>query len=507
MGFDDGQILLDSDNGAYFPGQTIYGQMVFDQGKAKTIHGIYISFKGFCKVHWTTTETRRVNNRTVTKQVHHESYEEYFNRKVFVLGNENDDHQLQPGHHEFNFDFPLPINIPTSLEADYGHIRYRVKAVMVTSGIFSSNKEKMAALRVFVPVNLNLNPYCQEPVQLELINSYCCWCAAAGSSEVRVKMPVGGYCPGQTIPLEVKVSNLSRVDIDEIKMTIKRAIRFEAVSRPGVRTEKYIVAQIKKGPVVSGTAPEWNLEMPISAMEIYNFDTCKYIDVSYTFKLSIEVSGCHQDADESHPIIFGNIPLVGFQDNVLNPLQDQMPKNMPGENIQSGNYYPAPAIIPQPQAVTAQPNGNYQQNTPYPGPQPYPGIQPYPNPGNQPYPYPGNQPYPNPGNQPYPNQPYPPQGNQLYPNQPYPIVTPYSDSGSPYPAGNLPQPSPVPLPGPEPVTKPAVTNSNLVKTEKFGVVVSGDGASVPLLPPESSPPPYPTGPPSSPYGAPSAPPP
>lgn len=39
MGFDDGQILLNSDNGAYFAGQTIYGRMVFDQGKPKNIHG------------------------------------------------------------------------------------------------------------------------------------------------------------------------------------------------------------------------------------------------------------------------------------------------------------------------------------------------------------------------------------------------------------------------------------------------------------------------------------
>lgn len=53
------------------------------------VAGIYISFKGFCKVHWTTTETRRVNNRNVTKHINHDSYEEYFNRKVFVFGSEN----------------------------------------------------------------------------------------------------------------------------------------------------------------------------------------------------------------------------------------------------------------------------------------------------------------------------------------------------------------------------------------------------------------------------------
>lgn len=63
-------------------------------------------------------------------------------------------------------------------------------------------------------------------------------------------------------------------------------IRFEAISRPGVHTDTFVVAQLKKGPVAGGTAPEWNLEMVIPSMEIYNFDACSYIDVSYNFKVS-----------------------------------------------------------------------------------------------------------------------------------------------------------------------------------------------------------------------------
>ena len=42
MGFDDGQILLESGNGAYYAGQTVYGRVVFNQGKPKTIHGEYL---------------------------------------------------------------------------------------------------------------------------------------------------------------------------------------------------------------------------------------------------------------------------------------------------------------------------------------------------------------------------------------------------------------------------------------------------------------------------------
>lgn len=39
MGFNEGSIILDSENGAYYAGQTVFGRIVFDQGKPKTIHG------------------------------------------------------------------------------------------------------------------------------------------------------------------------------------------------------------------------------------------------------------------------------------------------------------------------------------------------------------------------------------------------------------------------------------------------------------------------------------
>lgn len=43
MGFDEGQIILDSENGAYYAGQTVFGRMVFSQDKVKTIHGKFVS--------------------------------------------------------------------------------------------------------------------------------------------------------------------------------------------------------------------------------------------------------------------------------------------------------------------------------------------------------------------------------------------------------------------------------------------------------------------------------
>nr|XP_049702086.1 arrestin domain-containing protein 17-like isoform X2 [Helicoverpa armigera] len=542
MGFDDGQIILDSDNGAYFAGQTVFGRLVFSQGKVKTIHGIFVDIKGFCKVHWTTSHTRRVNDRTETYTVSHDSHEEYFRRKTFLFGGESGDHHLQPGNHEFRFDCPIPVNVPSSFEGSHGHIRYRIKVKMLTTGIFSSNKEKMVPIRVHAPLDLNLNPYCKEPIEYELSSTYCCWCVSAGSSQVMVRLPVGGYCPGQVIPMEVACKNDSNVEIDEIKFAIKKDVTYMAECEPGTRNDHDTVAEIKKGPIPGHTTRNWTVDFEVPAMDIYNVNASRFIDINYHFKVSTEVGGCHEGTEETHPIIFGTIPLVGFQDNIQNPLHDQMP-------VQGGNTYPPPPIINQPLSSSPYPNNNaYPNNTPYPGGAPgYPTTpnmgrtSPYPQ-GNQPFPnvspYPPNQPYPG-GNSPYPGANPPPPGTSPYPGanppppgtSPYPQGnSPYSQGNSPYPGGNPPYPvgnspyptntpystdnpshgaSPVPpYPGvgqsPAP-PYPAVTTTTTLKTGNFGFIAGGDAeASVPLLPPGANVP-YPASPPTNPYATASAP--
>ncbi|KAH9638055.1 hypothetical protein HF086_014916 [Spodoptera exigua] len=485
MGFDEGQIILDSENGAYYAGQTVYGRLVFSQDKVKTIHGIYVDMKGFCKVHWSTEHSRRVNDRTEFYSVDHDSHEEYFRSKRFLIGSENAEHHLQPGNHEFRFDCPIPINCPSSFEGSHGHIRYRIKVVMVTKGMFSFNKDKMVPIKVHAPLDLNMNPYCREPMEFDLSTSYCCWCVSAGHSEIFVKMPVGGYVPGQIIPMEVSCKNESNVEIEEIKFAIK----------------KDTVAELKKGPIPGRTTRNWTVEMEVPTMDIYNVAACRFINIDYKFKVSTEVSGCHDGTEDVRPIIFGTVPVQGFQDNVQNPLQDQLPQvNI--QNVQ--NTYPPPPIMNQPLPNSPYANGApnvYPNNSPYPGAPGYPttpvmGGRTSPYPGNQPSvtPYPPNQPYP--GASPYPSGPTPyPGGPSPYPGgpSPYPSNTPYSTDNSPYGGNQGPAPPYPGVPGAAPPYPgvpntsppyPNVTTTTLVKTEKPPLAVPEDSAAVPPYNPE-----------------------
>ncbi|CAK1580794.1 unnamed protein product [Parnassius mnemosyne] len=536
MGFDEGSIILNSENGTYYAGQTIYGKLVFQQDKVKTFRGIYVKVKGFCKVHWTTSHTRREGNRNVTYHKTHESHEEYFRRKVYLLGSEDGEYHLQPGKHELPFDCPIPANCPSSFEGSFGHVRYEIK--IVVDRAFKLDQEKKMSIRVIAPLDLNVEPYCKEPMQFDIEDTYCCCCMRYGSSETVVKLPVSGYCPGQLIPIEVNCSNQGKVKIDII-LSIKKKVTFHASVNPDTRHESDTIAEIKKGPIPGGTTRTWMVDMEVPAIDVYNMGSCRYIDVYYEFKVTVSPNGCHKDSDDKRRIVIGTIPMVWQQDNVPNPLQDQMP-------ILNQSMFPASPYPPNPYPVENSPypgeNSTYpSQNSPYPDTnQPHPGVIPsYPN-VNQPYPgaiapYPGaTSPYtlnPQMNNSPYPGAIIP-STNTSHPTSPSPVnppypafnltpnqnLAPYPPNSSPYPAQNpLPNPNVSPYPGspnqanvqyPPGINRsPVLTGSSIsLKTGTFGFIAQGDTKAFPIpsLPPGADVP-YPATPTNNPYATASAP--
>ncbi|XP_045775472.1 arrestin domain-containing protein 4-like [Maniola jurtina] len=357
MGFKEGQLFLDSPNGTYYSGQSIQGKLIFQEEKVKSFRGLYVKITGFCHVHWTTSRTRTTNGKSETYTVNHDSHEEYINVKVYMLGGEAGEYTIQPGKYEFPFHFRLPDNCPSSFEGPYGHIRYEIKAVVDRA--FKFNLEKKVMARVMAPLDLNLDPYCRTPIEMELLKSYYCCCVNLGSSNVTVKLPIGGYCPGQTIPIKLSCSNKGRVEIKDIKLSIIKKVTYIATCEPGKEEEQDKVVEIRKGPVAAKTTRNWTVDMVVPIVDVYNLFTCQYIRAEYTFKVHVSPKGCHTNVGSSRRIVIGTIPLTGFQDNqppVFHPIPEG---NLSGVN-------------------TSYPTEPHRENPP-----PYPGNSD--NPQNLPY--------------------------------------------------------------------------------------------------------------------------
>ncbi|CAG9130039.1 unnamed protein product [Plutella xylostella] len=443
MGFHEGRIFLDSESGIYNPGQTIFGKLEFVQGKVKTFRGIYVRVKGFAHVHWTTSHTRRHNDKTEHYTVSHTGHQEFFRVKQYLIGGEKGEIELQPDKYSLPFQCHIPAHCPSSYEGTHGHIRYEVKVVVDRA--FKIDQEKEIRFQVDAPLDLNTMPQLREPINFEMVDSYCCFCMNSGSSNTVVKVPVSGFAPGDAVPIEVECTNKGDVEIDSIKLKLVKKTTFTATDHPDTKHEETTIAEAAKGPCPGDSTKSWLVTLEVPLMDINNVKACSVIDVDYVFEVKVNPSGCHSSSEEEASVTLGTTSLLRDAPEVP---EQNMPQNaFPGQTL-GLSPYPG-GNVPYPAGDNPYPVGN----TPYPvGNSPYPtGNVPYP-PGNVPYP-PGNMPYPA-GNGPYPANMPQPAVNVPYPggNAPYPGGNiSYPGGNGPYPPGNGPYPgAPSPYPPPYP---------------------------------------------------------
>lgn len=513
MGFGQCRIVLDSPNFTYYAGQTVFGKLECNLDKVKDFRGIYVKAEGAANVHWTTDHTRKVNDRSVQYKKYHNAKEEYFSLKQYLVGSEHGkgEKKLNAGRHVYPFQIHIPAHCPSSFEGKYGNIRYSIRAVVDRA--LKADDEVNVDVRVVARVDLNEDPTSKKPMHFEFSETYCCWCMSSGVAECAVKLPASGYCPGQIIPVEVSCNNHSSVDIHNIKLILKKFIKYHAHHEPGTKNEETVIAEIKRGPIKGNTNKSWLVEMEVPVIDTCNVDSCRIIDIVYKFKVKINPEGCHSSSSDSKIIKLGTTPVTGTENQGPDPLDTPMPQPVmaiEANTIPAFNQSYPGANQPYSGAQTAYPSGP-GHNPPYPGAAgaspPYPGAPgagpPYPGaPGaGSPYlgapgtgsPYPGapaaSPPYPG-ANQPYPsaNLPYPTTSSYPYPAANPPVYQPgfgfktnmeYQNAG---PVG-MPMPSPPQQPAPwNQVTPSAPVPSTPINEYPESKPLMTDGDSSPYNP-------------------------
>ena len=150
---------LDNHDGIFYPGTVLSGRVTINiSGGPKKLDGVKIAFKGQCNVKFDTQERRRKDSGDEYETVWrtHRGSEEYFSFRQFVYGDGSETFYLNPGLHQFPFQFTLPLNIPTSYEGQFGSIRYTIRAVISRPWRF--NHEKVRIFTVNNPLDLNTEP-------------------------------------------------------------------------------------------------------------------------------------------------------------------------------------------------------------------------------------------------------------------------------------------------------------------------------------------------------------
>lgn len=165
--------------------------------------------------------------QVVTETVNVEERDVYMNLKSYLFGSEMADAINMPsGIHKFNFECPLPANLPESFEATkYGRIRYHAEAGLdLPLGHLAHYEEFKLPLIVARVDDLNESPELKFPTESEQIEHSCFFCCASEPIIMTVRLPYTGFVPGQNIDIKISYNNKSDVDIDSTKINLGRIV-------------------------------------------------------------------------------------------------------------------------------------------------------------------------------------------------------------------------------------------------------------------------------------------
>lgn len=227
-----------------------------------------------------------------------------------ILGNQI---EILPGVHTYNFSCMLPQMLPTSFEAKFGHIRYLVKLVMDRP--FKFDLTYTVAFTVLKQLDLNYeNPALRIPTKMDTFKSFYWGFCKTKPMCMSVSIPFSGYVAGQSVNIAIEINNQSRVDIEELKVSLKKIIHYNSQT-PRMRTKEEILteSEIRCGGHAAHKKGRFDQQLVIPAVPPTNISYCRVLTVSYEIHVLAKVPGIYRNPVVKLPITIGTVPLTSYQ--------------------------------------------------------------------------------------------------------------------------------------------------------------------------------------------------
>ncbi|GMT04504.1 hypothetical protein PENTCL1PPCAC_26678 [Pristionchus entomophagus] len=337
----DVAIEYDNPYAVFVPGYEVTGTVVMAVREPVKANSVLISVHGEAHTHWTIQEARtRMVTRTNAQGHHHTVSETYYvsvpysGCTPYVDGSAivwtppsglSTDH-IPAGNYRFPFRFLLPVNCPVSFEGGYGYIRYYCKA-RIDRPWYKFDKTTKRVFTVIPPSDLNYIPNANSPLQISQTKETGVLFFKNGKINVTVKLPKGGFVPGEAIALEADIVNYSSQKIKNIRVKIVQcshyiAYRGSEVVQPGTipvgglmrspaRREDHreVFRSEEKVEILKGATEKWTRMVPIPPT-VASFNNCPIITVEYFLKMKVTTSGAVSTTISAQlPIIIGTIPI------------------------------------------------------------------------------------------------------------------------------------------------------------------------------------------------------
>jgi hypothetical protein len=218
------------------------------------------------------------------------------------------------GTYTYSFSFRLPGNeqLPGSLEADFGHIRYWVKAMVAVP--WTRNTEAIQPIVVVPVVDCNYKGYLQADSRKVSTMTSCGCFTVKSDIEAYIGVPRLAYVAGEIINCEVKIKNNSRITVQAYVVNVVQVTEYKTglskTTSRRVHSTKTIMCQI---PPFSPVRLEQIVTLPALIFGMVPPTILNAHIMTNTFVVELVVVKTRFVGDRvsvSVPIVIGTIPYV-----------------------------------------------------------------------------------------------------------------------------------------------------------------------------------------------------
>ncbi|XP_017752221.1 PREDICTED: arrestin domain-containing protein 17-like isoform X1 [Eufriesea mexicana] len=302
IGFQRIDIVLDHPQKVYYSGRQISGNVHLDLEQPTSGVGIRLKCKGEAQVYFT--------DRSAGIRRKFSAFENYLHVETYLVGDGKEKCMITGGVYPFSL--TLSENLPCSFEGRYGRVRYSIRALLDVTTIyrFSTN---IIPFTVAPILDLNRDPLATLPINIKQSKMYIGQTEALSMS---MALPVHGYVPGQTIPIQIVMINPSTVMVKKLRIVFKKVVSYHSTEKS--RKHKEIVVEVEQ-PVNKDTNT-YDVAFDVPAVPPTGMIHCNIIDVLYTLKVEacVDVSEWYYRMFQKNlklrtNIVVGTVPLQNYE--------------------------------------------------------------------------------------------------------------------------------------------------------------------------------------------------
>uniref|UniRef100_A0AC34GT54 Arrestin C-terminal-like domain-containing protein n=1 Tax=Panagrolaimus sp. ES5 TaxID=591445 RepID=A0AC34GT54_9BILA len=212
------EIHLNSDE--FRPNEKAKGKVTFRTDEAVKPNEIRVEVKGLAETAFYVTNAITTKNTTADR-THYHFTETYLNYQKILYEPLKESDQLDPGNHEYPFEFTIPEDAPPSMDEGQGKVRYFIKASVETPWTIKS--EAKAEFIVLPYLNLNAYSKLDEPRTSKIEKSRL---LSSNHITATVSIPKTGYAPGEVIPVKLEILNQTSLEVTAIEAGILQTYNF-----------------------------------------------------------------------------------------------------------------------------------------------------------------------------------------------------------------------------------------------------------------------------------------